>query len=84
MPALDGTDAQARGGYWLGIVRSLLVQVMVLAAIAAAAVYYINWSSDAALAEFLDAFKPSASDHSAGLSSPVQPVKSRTNCVPGA
>jgi hypothetical protein len=82
MPALDGTDGRTRGGYWLGMIRTLLVQVMVLTAIATAAVYYVDWSSEATLAEFSDAFKASVSAHWRGSSAPIRPVEQRTNCVP--
>ena len=43
---------------WLGIVRILLVQVLVLLALAGAVVWYVNWSSEAAWQEFIGANKP--------------------------
>ncbi|MDO9561880.1 MAG: hypothetical protein Q7J60_09685 [Bradyrhizobium sp.] len=53
----------------LGIVRILLVQVMVLLALAGAAVRYVNWSSEVAWQEFLSASRPAL----AGASSEPQP-----------
>jgi hypothetical protein len=84
MPSLDGQSGQNRGINWSGIVATLLVQVLVLVALSVAAVYYVNWSSEAALAEFLGAVKPSVSDHSRQFSRPVHPVKGRTPCARGA
>ena len=77
MPSLDGQSGQNRGINWSGIVATLLVQVLVLVALSVAAVYYVNWSSEAALAEFLGALKPSVSDHSRQ----IHPVKGRTPCA---
>ena len=64
MPSLDGADGQRRGGYWSGIVRSLLIQLLILTAISVAAVQYINWSSQVTPAEIAGAFEPPLSDHS--------------------
>ena len=82
MPALDETDGRTGRGSWPGIIRILLIQVMMLAAVAVAAVYYVDWSSNTALAEFSDAFKASLSDHSSGRSAPIRRVESRPRCVP--
>jgi hypothetical protein len=84
MPSLDKQSGQNRRINWPGIVATLLVQVLVLVALSVAAVYYVNWSSEAALAEFLGAIKPSVSDHSRQFSSPIKPIKGRTSCARGA
>jgi hypothetical protein len=81
MSSSKGQNAQSRGSNWRGIVATLLVQVLVLAAVSAAAVYYVNWSSQAALAEFAGAVKPSVSDHARRFSSPIQPVKGQISCA---
>ncbi len=81
MPSSEGQSGQSRGSAWRGIVATLLVQVLVLAAVSVAAVYYVNWSSQAALAEFVGAVKPSVSDHAHRFSSPIQPVKGLTSCA---
>jgi hypothetical protein len=81
MPSLERQSGQSRGINWRGIIATLLVQVLVLVILSVAAVYYVNWSSEAALAEFVGALKPSVSDHSRRFSSPIQPVKGRTSCA---
>jgi flagellar basal body-associated protein FliL len=81
MPSSEGQSGQSRGSNWRGILATLLVQVLVLAAVSVAAIYYVNWSSQAALAEFAGAVKPSVSDHWRRFSSPIQPVKGRMSCA---
>jgi hypothetical protein len=81
MPSSEGQSGQSRGINWRGILVTLLVQVLVLIAVSVAAVAYVNWSSQAALAEFFGAPKPLVSDHSRRLSSPIQSVKGRTSCA---
>jgi hypothetical protein len=81
MPSLEGQSGQRRGINWRGIITTLLVQILVLVALSVAAVYYVNWSSEAALAEFVGALKPSVSDHARQFPSPIQPVKGRTSCA---
>jgi hypothetical protein len=46
-----------RGAFWLSIARILLVEILVLIALAGAAVVYLDWSSEAAWSEFLAASK---------------------------
>src|ERR1700740_3637256 len=53
--ALSGNQSSQRGIDWLAIVRILLMQVLVLAALSAAFVGYVNWSSDRAWEEFIAA-----------------------------
>jgi hypothetical protein len=78
MPSSEGQSGGSRGINWPGILATLLVQVLVLIALSVAAVTYVNWSSEAALAEFVGALKPSVSDHLRRFSSPIRPVKGRT------
>lgn len=80
MSSPKGQNGQSRGSNWRGIVATLLVQVLVLTAVSVAAVYYVNWSSQAALAEF-GAVKPSVSDHARRFSSPIQTVKGLMSCA---
>jgi hypothetical protein len=69
----------------LGIVRIVLVQAMVLLALAGAVVRYVNWSSEVAWQEFISANRPAL----AGASSqpqpqpqpPVQTVKGKAACA---
>ena len=58
MPSPDNpTQSKSELG-WLGIVETLLLQVLVLVALSAAVVRYVSWSSDAAQAQFSAAAKP--------------------------
>lgn len=67
----------------LGIVRILLVQVMVLLALAGAVVRYVNWSSEVAWQEFLSASRPALAGASRQSQppAPVQTVKSKAVCA---
>jgi hypothetical protein len=67
---------------WLAVVRTLLVQVLVLLVLSGTVVFYLRWSSEANWAEFLAASKSSVPDpgqrpHSLG---PVQTVKRAVTC----
>jgi hypothetical protein len=80
---------QNRGIDWPAIVRTLLVQVVVLLALAGAFVGYINWSSDAVWAEFIEASKPSVREPGPRepgprppSSLPVRAVKGQAPCNP--
>ena len=81
MPSFDQASRNNNGSYWSGTAGILAIQLVVLFALSVAAIVYVNWSSDAALAEFLAAGKPSATEPS-HLPQPVplQQVKSRTAC----
>ncbi len=63
----------------LMIVRIMLVQVLVLVALAGAVVWYLNWSSDVAWEEFIGAHEPSVS--SPQSLAPVQAVKGKAACA---
>jgi hypothetical protein len=77
MPSLDRPSRQRHGSCRLEIVGILLVQGLILVAVSIAALYYISWSSDAALAEFLGAM----SNQSPQPPKLTQSVKSRKMCV---
>ena len=66
---------------WLGISRILLVQVLVLLALSAAFIRYVEWSSEQAWKEFSGAVVPApkAQPQSA---TPVHAVKDKTPCAP--
>jgi hypothetical protein len=67
---------------WLGIFRILLVQVLVLLALSAAFIRYLEWSSDQAFAEFARAISVPPAAKSEPLSStPVQAVKGKATCA---
>ena len=67
---------------WRGIGTTVVVELLVLLALAFAVVRYVEWSSDAAQAEFMSATKPSASDpnHSGEFSTTIQALKGRADC----
>jgi hypothetical protein len=76
--SLFNRDASSR---LLGIAAVTVFQLLVLFAIGAAVVRYLEWSSDAAQAEFMNAIE-AASDpsHSSESSTPNPTVKARTGC----
>ena len=82
MPSFNSQSQKNHGIYWPGIIRTLIVQVLVLFAVSVAVVRYANWASDAAQAEFIGTIKPSAPapTHSQQSSTPVQTVNGRTTC----
>lgn len=48
------------GPGWLGVVRILVMQIVVLVTLAVAVVYYIEWTSNAAVSEFMSTTELSA------------------------
>ena len=67
---------------WLGIFRILLVQVLVLLALSAAFIRYLDWSSDQAWAEFSRAVvQAPVTKAQPQPATPVQPVKDKTSCT---
>lgn len=83
MPSTDNLSKMNRTIDRLGIARILLVQVMVLLALAGAVVRYLNWSSDVAWKEFISANPPSLAGSIAQPQSqaPVQTVKGKAACA---
>ena len=78
MPLFISQNQNVRGIRWRGIAATVVVELLVLLALGAAVVRYVEWSSDAALAEFMSATETSALD-----STPVQSLKGRTGCDRG-
>lgn len=67
---------------WLLIARIMAVQVLILMALAGAAVWYVNWSSEAVWQEFLSAHKPPLSAPNEEPShAPLQTVNDKAVCV---
>jgi flagellar basal body-associated protein FliL len=58
-----------------------LVQLVVLLAMLGAAIFYLNWSSGAAQAEFMHAMEPSMTVPAPPSPAPVQSVGARTACT---
>jgi hypothetical protein len=86
VPSLGDQNPEKPGIDWPAIVRTLLVQVLVLLALSVAFVRYVNWSSDAAFAEFISASKSSGMDpkHHPQPATPVHTVKGQKLCPPKA
>jgi hypothetical protein len=81
VPSFDRANQDNDDNYWSGISGILSVQLAVLFALAVAALVYLNWSSNAALTEFMATGKPSVSEPSAPPQPvPLQQVKSRMAC----
>ena len=78
----DNKTQQNRGIDWRAIVRTLLVQVTVLLALAGAFVGYVSWSSNASWEEFLAASEPSAREPGPRpqYSIPVHTVQGPATC----
>ena len=83
MPSFDRASPDSNNTYWSGIAGILAIHLAVLFAVSVAALAYLNWSSNAALAEFLAEDKPSVSEASRLPQSPVplQQVKSKSACA---
>jgi hypothetical protein len=60
LPSSRIQNPERRGIDWIGIVRTLLIQVLVLVALSGALIRYVNWSSDEAFSEFLATSQSSA------------------------
>jgi hypothetical protein len=80
VPSLDRANRN-NDSYWSGILGILTIQLAVLFAVFVAAIVYLNWSSNAALAEFIGAGRSSASDNLQQSPPPVQHAKRRTACA---
>ena len=80
MPLFNSQQHNDRGTRWWGAATTGVVELLVLFALGIAVVRYLEWSSDAAQAEFMNATKPSASDPNPSGSTPVQALKGRAGC----
>jgi hypothetical protein len=82
MPSFERASPNHNGNYWSGIPGILSIQLAVLFALAVGAIVYLNWSSKAAVTEFMATAKPSVSEPGRlpQSSVPLQRVKSRTAC----
>jgi hypothetical protein len=83
MPSPDKAVQKKRGIDWPGITGILAIQLAVLLALSGAVILYLDWSSNAVLAEFMAATKSSASgsNHPWQPPSAIQPVKGKTTCT---
>jgi hypothetical protein len=81
MLSSDQASQNNRGIDRSRIAAIALVQLVVLLAILGAAIFYLNWSSGVAQAEFMRAMEPSMTVPAPPPSAPVQSVKARTACT---
>ena len=72
---------QTRRFDWPGILRILLVQVLVLAALTIAFLRYLNWSSDQAWAEFSRIVTVPDAKPEPQSAAPMRAVKNRIPCA---
>jgi hypothetical protein len=82
MPLFNSQQQNDRCIRWWGAAATGVVELLVLLALGVAVVRYLEWSSDAAQAEFMSATKSSASDPnpSGEFSTPVRALKGRAGC----
>jgi hypothetical protein len=70
--------------HWRGIGATAAVVLLTSLALAFAIVSYVEWSSNAAVAEFTSATEASASDpNHSNAPAPIQSLKGRTGCPQG-
>jgi hypothetical protein len=69
-------DAAGSPSFWVSIARIFLVEVLVLVALSAGAIGYVNWSSKVAWAEFLATSKLPAVESDSAL----RAIKHQTPC----
>ena len=82
MPLFNSQHHSGRGMRWLGTAATAVVELLVVVVVGVAVVRYLEWSSDAAQAEFMRATKSSVSapNPSGEFSTPVQALKGRAGC----
>ena len=81
MPSFDHASRNNTADYWSAVTGILSIQIVVLFALSVAALVYFNWSSKAAVTEFMATGKPSVSEPGRlPQSSPLQQAKNRTAC----
>ena len=70
--------------HWQGIGTTVAVVLFALLVLAFAVVSYVEWSSNASVAEFMSATEASASDPTIPtIPAPIQSLKGRTGCPQG-
>jgi flagellar basal body-associated protein FliL len=83
VPSLRSQSPENRSIDRLAIIRTLLVQVLVLLALSGAVIGYLKWSSDAAWSDFIAASKASAQEpkHQQHSAVPVQTFRGPVICA---
>ena len=82
MPSFDHASRNQTGDYWSELTGILSIQIVVLFMLSVVVIVYLDWSSTAAVTEFMAMGKPSVSEPGRVPQSaaPLQQVKSRTAC----
>ena len=76
MPSAANNSPASRPSFWPSIARILLVEILLLVVLSGAVVGYLNWSSEAAWAEF----KAASESVTRTPNAPVQTVKGSMSC----
>ncbi len=82
MPSPRNPSRENRGLDWLGIARTVVLEVLVLLALAGVFIAYLSWSSRTAFEEFIKAGEPpvARSGDPPPSANSVQPVNGRAAC----
>jgi hypothetical protein len=82
VPSPDHQIPDNRGIDWPAVVRILLLQVLVLLALAGAFIAYVNWSSERAFSEFVGASEvvPLAPYRQPQYWASIRAVKGQASC----
>ena len=82
MPSFDRASRNHSGDYWSELTGILSIQIVVLFMLSVVVIVYLDWSSKAAVTEFMATGKPSVSEPGRLPQSPgpLQQVKNRTAC----
>ena len=82
MPFPDHQTPENRGIDWLAVGCTLLFQVVVLLALTGTFIGYVNWSSEQAVWEFINASEPALPDshRTSESAASVQAVKGQAFC----
>jgi hypothetical protein len=81
MPSFDHASRNHTGNYWSELTGILSIQIVVLFVLSVVVIVYLNWSSKAALTEFMATGQPSVSEPGhLPQSPPLQQAKNRTAC----
>jgi flagellar basal body-associated protein FliL len=78
MPQSENQMQDDRGSARLAIVRTALLQVLVMLAVSGAIIGYLNWSSSVAKADFMRSIEPVLSQSKS--STPMQTAKAPMAC----
>jgi hypothetical protein len=72
-----------RASHWLAVVRTLIVEILVLLALSGAAIAYLDWSSDVNWTAFIAASQTSGLALNHRPDAPVQAAKAQAPCRRG-